>query len=383
MALASLSSSHSHAKVQATPALSRWTSPPSFLFLTVSQFLTVHELLLRVERVNSRWHLSRLFGWSAISFPKSRRILAMPRELQVLIEGRTQNWLSCVRHVVLPFGAPYFVEDNWMPNLCTLTLDAPVSILNISQLPLRHLQFRYEDGDEFWCFSHLLGLQTLKIDGDLKLDDHDLQHLSALTSLHTLHVRWSICTTLQPLAALTRLRELCFDHARLGDHGLAPVASLTQLTSLSINQCRVSDDGLAHLVGLHNLTELWLNGNPIDGSGLKHIAKLSLCRLSLRLTHITDEAIPLLQPLADSLRELFLGCDLVISDTGVRLIGATLPNLTKLQVDRVTCLTSGFPNLREVEIDASRNAHAYGMSASVSALARARPELTIRFFEGC
>ena len=108
----------------------------------------------------------------------------------------------------------------------------------------------------------------------------DLAPLSGLTALTTLrlHLPYDTAVSLEPLGALTQLRDLNFAGG-VRNNGPSPLGNLTDLQSLRIFSENYQDpfDDLSPFAGLENLSslEIWEVGEDIDLSPIAHVPTLN------------------------------------------------------------------------------------------------------------
>ena len=108
------------------------------------------------------------------------------------------------------------------------------------------------------------------------ISDKDLDHLSALPSIHSLGL--AVC--------------------EIGDQGMLRIGELPQLGSLDLSGTKVTDRGLLPLLKCRSLHILHLGQTPVTSEGLATIGQLSeLAELDLSYLPVTDQSLMQLQNL--------------------------------------------------------------------------------------
>ncbi|HEY7314984.1 MAG TPA: protein kinase [Gemmataceae bacterium] len=168
----------------------------------------------------------------------------------------------------------------------------------------------------------------VNLEGNQKVHDAGLEHLTGLTRLTRLHLNGTRVSDagLVHLKGLNNLTCLRLDNTQVRDDGLEHLKGLTKLTMLALSGTSVSDAGLERLKGLTNLTELYLAVTPVSDEGLEHLKGLTKLRtLELIGTHLSDAGLVHLKGLTN-LTELYLQ-NTEVSDDGL----LHLKGLTKLE----------------------------------------------------
>ena len=305
-------------------ASSKWSSLPAFIHLMVSQFLTVSDLLSRVEMVNKAWSTSRRCGWSTIA---TRKL-----DLSVVgafISRRTKQWRSKVR----VFDAPtqnIRRQENHISTLRNLTSvcidsiddDGLKALSSASKLTLLRCwgECRKVSDAGFAHIAHLSHLGEFELVGST-VTNAGLAHLSQLHELRSLALfRCKSITSLQPISSLANLRDLGLGFCSINDVGLQHTCRLTQLQTLYLHENPITDACLAHPKPLKTLSDLWIGRCRLRGPGLVHIASLPLRKLFLGgNTEIGDSSLALLKPLSETLLVLGL-CSTKVTDVGLPLL---------------------------------------------------------------
>jgi uncharacterized protein YjbI with pentapeptide repeats len=170
----------------------------------------------------------------------------------------------------------------------------------------------------------LKSIQSLVLDG-AGTTDQKLGSLRRLTSLTGLSIRDPISDTgLQHLSGLIEMETLSLTGTRIRGYGLSAASGMTKLKTLSLEGSLIGDAGLEKLKGL-SIDKLDLSETPVTDKGLKWLAECpNLQSLKLRGTKITDAAFA-------SLSKLKALNDLDISGTSVTGVGiAQLKELVDL-----------------------------------------------------
>jgi hypothetical protein len=128
-----------------------------------------------------------------------------------------------------------------------------------------------------------------------KLNDAGLEKLSGLSSLTVLGI-WNTEVSsegMRHIAKFKLLKSLSLEgNGKVGDQGVAHLSVLADLSDLGLSWTGVTDDGLRHLVALPSLKSLGLNHTKITDRGLEHLAQIkTLNRLSIVETAVTDAGV--------------------------------------------------------------------------------------------
>eukprot|EP00803_Ostreobium_quekettii_P006102 evm.model.scf_363.3 EVM.evm.TU.scf_363.3 scf_363:28211-29065(-) len=247
-------------------------------------------LLKKMRLVNRHWHkwATGTLNYLSIYASRKRRekvlLAAMHRFPQVQVVRL--RFVATPRELLLLRGFPRLTyidaamqTDDQLAALQALThlrgLWTLESFKQITDSGLRHL-------------SHLTNLETLNLRYSHKLTGIGLHSLSTLTALVDLNLCRCISLTdagLRALCPLTCLMRLNLNWCvEITDAGVASLQPLKALVMLSLNHCsRVTDNGISMLTALSSLRDLRVAGNDrITEAGLcalSTLPKLSILRL--------------------------------------------------------------------------------------------------------
>jgi hypothetical protein len=180
-------------------------------------------------------------------------------------------------------------------------------------------------------------------------EDDALKHLSALTGLQTLDLRFTRITDkgLKYLEPLTSLKDLDLGYTQITDKGLANIGGMTSLESLGLVGTHITDAGLAHLAKLRLLKSILLAQTKITGAGLAHLKDLdSLKSLNLDENYVGDEGLAHLSNLT-SLEWLSLR-DTKITNAGLAYL-KPLQSLKFLRLDETQIGDAGMAHIKELK----------------------------------
>lgn len=198
-------------------------------------------------------------------------------------------------------------------------------------------------------------LESLNLSGNWNFNscitDASLTHIAELTALQKLDLSFSAVSE-DGLAHLRNLKNLgvlwLYMCPNVRDDGVVYLAELRQLETLHLGGTKVTDEGLKCVENMTGLTTMMIDGSPIKGRGLVHlenarklewlhlanapldddefevITKLSMQRLSLTNTSLTNRSVKYLKML-HNVKELMIG-GTQISDAGVAELKAALPD---------------------------------------------------------
>ena len=168
-------------------------------------------------------------------------------------------------------------------------------------------------------------------------DFNDISRIEKLTKLNVFSCEYPLGAGMEYLCNLPNLQELFLDDVYITNDSLASISKITTLHSLTFQLCpNMTRKDLSVLGNLLNLTELGIyhynwdeeNSSYIDLMFLKELKNLK--KLSLSLTHTTDDDCQFVISNLNSLHNLFL-YDKFISDVGVQSL-VKLENLVSLSL---------------------------------------------------
>ena len=228
-----------------------------------------------------------------------------------LLDGGLAGLARLVRLKNVSLRGCYQLTDVGLRTLAAL----PLHTLNLSgciNLHLRDVSFPSTLRDlqlshcdmvhPCWALVGLCNLHTLRMDDCHQLSDDDLQSLSLLGALRTLNL--SGCrelANLEPLRALTDLRELFFAHSSKV-HNLEPLGHMASLQVLDLQGCDIEDRDLSVLAVATQLIDLDLhNCVKITDAGIQALAPLvRLRRLDLfGCAAVTDQGLHALSAMTE------------------------------------------------------------------------------------
>jgi hypothetical protein len=141
----------------------------------------------------------------------------------------------------------------------------------------------------------LTNLRTLSFEGEngSKATSAGLTRLSRMKKLESLSGDGDGICTLEPLAALSSLRDL-----RLGARNVDSVRGLENLVNLdhiTLDHSKLTDKGILGLSRLQRLRELWISGTLVTDVGMEEIARLpKLESLFVSETAVGDAGVEML-----------------------------------------------------------------------------------------
>ncbi|WP_417050807.1 protein kinase domain-containing protein [Dysosmobacter welbionis] len=187
---------------------------------------------------------------------------------------------------LLLYGNAHTWEDisflRPLTNLQRLALDNQVLHLqDLSDLSglteLRELSLNLEGMGSLDGLEHLTHLQELQLSADFAAGaEPDLSPLSGLTALTTLrlYLPYDVSVSLEPLGALTQLRDLEFN-GNVRSNNLSPLGDLTSLQSIRVQSDNYQDpfDDLSPFANLEQLNSLEIQhvADNIDLSPVEHV----------------------------------------------------------------------------------------------------------------
>ena len=187
---------------------------------------------------------------------------------------------------LLLYGNAHTWEDisflRPLTNLQRLALDNQVlhlqDLSNLSGLTeLRELSLNLEGMGSLDGLEHLTHLQELQLSADFAAGaEPDLSPLSGLTALTTLrlYLPYDVSVSLEPLGALTQLRDLEFN-GNVRSNNLSPLGDLTSLQSIRVQSDNYQDpfDDLSPFANLEQLNSLEIQhvADNIDLSPVEHV----------------------------------------------------------------------------------------------------------------
>ena len=187
---------------------------------------------------------------------------------------------------LLLYGNAHTWEDisffRPLTNLQRLALDNQVLHLqDLSDLSglteLRELSLNLEGMGSLDGLEHLTHLQELQLSADFAAGaEPDLSSLSGLTALTTLrlYLPYDVSVSLEPLGALTQLRDLEFN-GNVRSNNLSPLGDLTSLQSIRVQSDNYQDpfDDLSPFANLEQLNSLEIQhvADNIDLSPVEHV----------------------------------------------------------------------------------------------------------------
>jgi hypothetical protein len=170
--------------------------------------------------------------------------------------------------------------------------------------------------------------QVVELDlSGVKLGDAEIAALGQMTSLRRLTAPQTGLSDehVGRLTSLANLTSLGLWQTQIGNDGLKIIGQLRNLSYLSVEGNRgVTDNGLAHLIGCERLSWLGLSYTGVSDNGMRHLAALSLTRLDLKGTKITNAGLQHIARIK-SLRTISLA-NTRVTDTGVTEFQRALPN---------------------------------------------------------
>ena len=187
---------------------------------------------------------------------------------------------------LLLYGNAHTWEDisflRPLTNLQRLALDNQVLHLqDLSDLSglteLRELSLNLEGMGSLDGLEHLTHLQELQLSADFAAGaEPDLSPLSGLTALTTLrlYLPYDVSVSLEPLGALTQLRDLEFN-GNVRSNNLSPLGDLTSLQSIRVQSDNYQDpfDDLSPFANLEQLNSLEIQhvADNIDLFPVEHV----------------------------------------------------------------------------------------------------------------
>jgi hypothetical protein len=123
--------------------------------------------------------------------------------------------------------------------------------------------------------------------------DQDLSEIESLRQARILFLNGAKVNG-QGLATLKnwpRLETLDLTKCTISDDGVQYVTASRGLKTLSLARTQVSDSGLFFLADLRSLEELDLEDTSVTDRGLQALSHLSLKRLNVRRTMVTDQGV--------------------------------------------------------------------------------------------
>ncbi|MDO4570006.1 MAG: hypothetical protein Q4D38_06475 [Planctomycetia bacterium] len=129
--------------------------------------------------------------------------------------------------------------------------------------------------------------------------------------------------TLSYVSKMPKLRNLVLLYGNFDDSALAELAPIKTLRLLDVRGCSaVTDAGLEVLKGLPNLIVVKLRCTAVTNMGIQNVEGKSLKTFDIEDSQtFSDEAIPLLAAMKDSLQEIIIMRCIAVSDNGIKLLG--------------------------------------------------------------
>jgi internalin A len=168
------------------------------------------------------------------------------------------------------------------------------SLEHLKQLEILDLYDPVDD-DDLTHIAALTSLEQLTINGR-HVTNSGFEHVRPLRRLKSLSISMGRITSMEPLGGMGSLQLLTLFRTQIDDAGIAAVKTLPSLKRLHLEEASLTDAGLVHLSGLSRLTVLDLSGNEITDAGLMQLAGLTSCtQLRVKNTQVTPAGVAALQ----------------------------------------------------------------------------------------
>ena len=312
-------------------------------------------------------------------------------ELQWLVDQLGVDFLGNVTRVGFAHNSgskPVRVTDDVLAEVGNLPYVRRVGLVTcdtaVTSAGVAHLGKLSRLDDLFLCcpekvdlsfLEHLTKLEHFSMLSTVSLTNDDMEHVSRLTSLRSLHL-YNMNNQKLPLEAfddqgmkslksLVNIESLLLDGSRITTAGLAslrgmtslhnlslygtkvdsldPLKHLTGLRSINLNESLMSDTGLTAVAGFRNLDHLDLQGTPVGDAGLAHLHDFaSLKTLDIGLTKVTDAGLAHLAGLP-MLYMVMLNDD-DVGDSGVTQLLAC-PRLRRINLNDTRVTDTGLAQL--------------------------------------